>query len=170
MSKFNVIQGGGGRRTPPSPDAEWATQQLHRIIAEIFRAIARGDDYGDRVSREFSALFDHIAKTKLQVQPVIHQAVANANSDLTEAGERSDHADEMAEIILAAILVAAESFDKDEYAKGRRFQRLGELRSAIERHIVSTETRSRQHGWSYLEHLTKELGPKRPQRRKPRDR
>ncbi|MEX2126651.1 MAG: hypothetical protein WD871_00200 [Xanthobacteraceae bacterium] len=168
MTKFNVIQGGGGHRQPPSPDAEWASEQLNRLIVEIFRAVVRGDDYGDRVSREFSALFDHVAKTKLQLQPVIHRAVSNANRDLTESGERSDHADEMTKVVLAAMCVAAESFDKDEYAKGRRFQRLGDLRSAIEQHIISTETRSGEHGWSYLEHLTKDLGSKRPHRRKPR--
>jgi hypothetical protein len=170
MTKFSVIQGGGGYRQPPNPDAEWATEQLNRIVVEMFRAIARGDDYGDRASREFMALFDHVMKTKLQLQPPIHRAAAAAHRDLTQGGERSDHADEMTKVVLAAIRVAAESFDKDEYAKGRRFQRLGELRSAIEQHIVATEARSREQGWSYLEDLTKELGPKKPQPRKPRGR
>jgi hypothetical protein len=75
----------------------------------------------------------------------------------------------MAKIVLAALLVAAESIAADEYAKARRFQRLGELRAVIEQHIISTETRSREHGWSYLEHLTKELA-KTPQARGPRGR
>lgn len=168
MTKFSIIQGGGNRRPPLDPDARPAADHLHQLMVELVRAIVRGDDFGDRVSREFTALFDLVSKSKQPIRPIVQQVVADANRSLTFGPERSENATEMAEIVFAAMRVAAESLDRDEYAKGRRAQRMGELRALIERHIVATEARSREHGWSYLDQLTKDLGPKSPQRRKPR--
>lgn len=149
---------GAGEGAPRDWEAQCAQQTLSMLIIELLRALGRGDDHTRRVTTALIDFTEHASKAEMPLGDMVHAAIAKlhgvalangADGDDFEAGTR--------DIVVHALRVAAESMADDNAARGRRSKRFHALNSAIEREVQQREERSRKHGWSYVENLTKHL-------------
>jgi len=81
---------------------------------------------------------------------LIDEAVQALNRTINPSAKVRD---EMLDVTLAGLLVAAENIADDPGARARASRRESELVRTIERYIVEQERRSRKNGWSYLSKL-----------------
>lgn len=102
---------------------------------------------------------------KVPIGPVFDAAISNLHAMAFATDDLPFYEVERKDITQAALRVIAESMATDNAARARRSKREQSLTQAIEEKIVSSETRSRENGWSYVENLTKRLG-KWPPRKK----
>lgn len=96
---------------------------------------------------------------------IVRDAIRDAGKQadgiwLDEHGFRTDEY----QVISASLQAMAEALADDGFAKARRSKREVDLRHAIENSIREHERRSRENGWSYTAHLTRDLGPWPPVR------
>ncbi|MGA0595189.1 hypothetical protein [Enterovirga sp. CN4-39] len=162
MPEFTVIEGGGGEPGGPGDrEAARARYALKVLLMECLRAVARGDDHGVRVTRALLDLYERLSAVNAPiykvVQPVVEEAYKAAVEVPWDTDER--YLDYRRPIIEASLRVAAEAIADDPAARGRKSQRETSLDRAIEEKIRDSEERSREHGWSYTQHLTRHLGP-----------
>jgi hypothetical protein len=154
MPDLTVIEGGG---QPCDYEAEAVKRHLRILIIEILRAIARGEDFGHRVAEQFPAIAEHIGQSRTSLAVLIHEVVGEAYRELSPQDDEHEHDREIRRIVLSSLRVAAESLADDLAAKGRRGSRQFSLEKDVESHLVESEKRSRENGWSYLKKLTQRL-------------
>jgi hypothetical protein len=75
MPDLKVIQGGGGGGGRDDFEAQVARQAFERLVVELLRAVARGEDWGGRVSDALVELINLARETKHPLSRVIHEAV-----------------------------------------------------------------------------------------------
>lgn len=173
MPDFTVIEGGG----PGDWPAERARAAFGRLVIEMLRALARGDDPGMKVLEAFNKFAKHASEASTPPAVIIDEEM----SALYDRALRREHndapSDERRSILEDALRVVAESLADDPAAKGRKSKREDALLRSIESFILAREKRSRANGWSYTQNLTtNHLGkwspPPRPKAtpvRKPRE-
>jgi hypothetical protein len=163
VSKLTVIEGGGPRDPHEGP----ARYHFQRLICEILRGLARGDDLGQRVQTEMLAFQEHSAAVETALlSRIISDVLRDLHKELIWEDVTDDYIVEHQAIIQTALRVAAETVADDSFAKARCQDREHELRRDIDQYIVGRERRSRESGWSFLTKLIKEHFP--PQRKSPR--
>jgi hypothetical protein len=153
MPDFEVIEGGGKRRGPRDFEADMARSRMNTLIIELLRAVARGDDRENRVGRTLIELFKHMSATDAPVYDMTSGPIADAHKSVSEDRDLERYQTEIADIVLASLRVAAESCTSDGFSAGRKSQAETRLRQEVERHVIGSEKRSRQHGGSYLGRL-----------------
>jgi hypothetical protein len=122
-AKFTVIPGGGGGREPP--DVLQARHHLRRLIVEILRALVRGDDYGARVIRELSDFTRYANESGAPIGTIVDPVLAELQERIAGEGGDEDtdlgtsYMDEISDIVLGSLMVAAELFSRDGFAKAR---------------------------------------------------
>jgi hypothetical protein len=75
---------------------------------------------------------------------ILEAAISELGGELQPEGSAAEPRDEMRDIVVAALGVAAETFADDPAARLRRSRREDELRGCIIRHTMSHEERSRE--------------------------
>lgn len=147
-----------GDGVPHDWEAHYAQQALCTLIVELLRALGRGDDHAGRVTTALIDFTQHASKTEVTLGDMVHVAIARLHGvALANDGDRDDFEAGTRAILVHALRVAAESMADDNAARGRRSKRFDALNSAIEHEVQQREERSRKHGWSYVENLTKHL-------------
>jgi hypothetical protein len=149
-----VIEGGGKSR---DVGAEKTIAAFRQLVIELLRSLARGGDDEGRVTTGIMDLVEIAATSQRPVVNLVRDAVADLRGEILESAPNDERAAGIQEIVTSALLLAAESMTDDEAASGRRAQRLHDLERAMERFVLVAETRSRLHGGSYLQDLTKRL-------------
>jgi hypothetical protein len=149
---------GAGDGVPPDWEAQYAQQALSTLIIELLRALARGDDDTRRVTGALIDFTQRASKAGTPLGEMVHATIARLHSvALANERDRDDFEAATRDILVHALRVAAESMADDNAARGRRSKRFYALNSAIEHEVRQREERSRKHGWSYVENLTKHL-------------
>jgi hypothetical protein len=163
VSKLTVIEGGG----PRDPHEDPARYHFRRLIAELLRALPRGDDPGHRIHTELLAFSEHAMALKTPMLPgLIGGVLRDLHKELIWEAVADDYIIERQAIIQTALRVAAETVANDSFAKARCQDREHELRRDIDQYLVGRERRSRENGRSFLTALIKEHFP--PERKSPR--
>jgi hypothetical protein len=150
MPEFEVIEGGGKRR---DVEADMARSRMNTLIIELLRAVARGDDRENRVGRTLIDLFKHMSATDAPVYYMTSGPIMDAYESISGGRDPDRYQTEIADIVLASLRVAAETCASDGFSKGRKSQAKTRLGQEVERHVIGSEKRSREHGWSYLVRL-----------------
>ena len=162
MPDFTVIDGDGDRGRA---DREASQQNLEMLIVFLLRDLTSGD-YPYRTVQQFIMFLEHARERGVPMGPVFEGAIKDLNERafrIEEIGWEPEN--ELKNILCAALRVTAESMSTDGAARGRRSQRGQRLDRAIKEMILSSETRSRENGWSYVADLIEpRLGKWRPQR------
>jgi hypothetical protein len=147
MPDFTVIDGGGKGRPPPDYDADMARQHMNTLIVEILRAVARGNDYENRVGRALIEMYNRMAATSsVPIYEITSGPIAEAHAAIDS--EREGYQMEVAGIVLASLKVAR--CTSDGFAKGRKSQAEDRFDSCLRERMRGDETRSRENCWSYL--------------------
>ena len=166
MPDFTVIDGGG---PPYDYEAEMAQNAFRTLVMEILRAVARGDDDGDRVRNALVRFSKYANEAKIPLREIIDSVLPalhrEAFSDDPIEGKYS-------RIVRSSLRLAAESMAGDGFAAGRRSSRYTELSNMIEDCLIGEEKLSRTNGnWSYLGELLKSadriLGKWKPKKEQP---
>jgi hypothetical protein len=155
---FTVIEGGG--RGPDDPLDIDARHHLRRLVIEILRSLARGNDPEARIARELVEFSKTASRMSTPLHQIVDQLLAELSAELEPEGR--DHIIELSYIVSSALGLAAETFCEDGFAKARRSDRTAGLRAMIDEHIVGRERRSREGGWSYLGKLLHDRFPPQP--------
>lgn len=161
MPDFTVIEGGG---EPRDWKREIAQQHFEGFVVVLLRSLASGDG-SYQVTQQFFRFLEHAQQSQVPIGPVLDGALKELHQRAFDTEGLDDYDVEQKDITQAALRVIAESMATDNAARARRSKRELSLTRAIEEKILSSETRSREHGWSYVENLTKRLG-KWPPRKK----
>ena len=147
-------EGGGYATAPRSPasDYEAVVARIHfeRLVGELLRALAHGSDPEHRVTTQIREFAQHASRMRVPMFQLIDEAVQALNRTINPSAKVRD---EMLDVTLAGLLVAAENIADDPGARARASRRESELVRTIERYIVEQERRSRKNGWSYLSKL-----------------
>lgn len=156
MPDFTVIEGGG---KPQNYEADAARQAFERLVIEILRALARGDNSCARVVDELFSFLDHANTAKAPVGPLVERALSNLREDsLPESEAWDDPEAPMAEIARHGLRYLAESMARDPAARGRRGSRRQDLVQRIEHYVIGREEAARKNGnWSYLAKLSESV-------------
>jgi hypothetical protein len=160
MPDLKVIEGGGGGGKDTYA-AHRARVFFQDLVIELLRDLAREAPESWRVSKLIFEFWKAAAESQVPVFELIEPVLRDSRDELFQADYSSPKQQEREEIIRHAFRVAAESLASDGAARGRASQRESRLRTAIEDFITSHETRAREHGWSYLDHLTRGMDPVR---------
>jgi hypothetical protein len=162
MPDFTVINGGGEKY---DRHAVAAQQYLEQLIIEILRAVPRGNDRDQRVAAYLVGIAENVAQSPSPIANIVNGALENSTRKL-DLGAFCPHDDEISQVVTGALQLAAESLAQDPAAKGRRSKRASSLEEAIEAHMVNSEQRARNNGWSFLHHIMEtRLGDKPTKRR-----
>jgi hypothetical protein len=161
MPDFTVIEGGG---EPRDWEREIAQQHFEDFVVVLLRTLASGDG-SHQLTQQFFRFLEHAQENKVPIAPVFDGAISNLHAMAFATDDLPFYEIERKDITQAALRVIAESMATDNAARARRSKREQSLTQAIEQKILSSETRSRENGWSYVENLTKRLG-KWPSRKK----
>lgn len=161
MPDFTVIEGGG---QPREWEREIAQRHFEDFVVVLLRSLASGDG-SYHLTQQFFRLLEHAQESKISIGPALAGAISNLHAMAFATDDLPSYEVERKDINQAALRVIAESMATDNAARARRSKREQSLTQAIEERILSSETRSRENGWSYIENLTKRLG-KWPPRKK----
>lgn len=153
MPNFTVIEGGGKGKDDGDSSFAVAVAQgmVATLIVEILRSIVNGRDDRHRVSRILRDLPEHLAKAAVPLPAIVQPVFADANKFIRD--HETDVDLEIAEVVFAALRVAAEQNADDNAARGRLSKRKDVLRNSIESYLIAREGRSRENGWSFTENL-----------------
>src|SRR5712691_265869 len=136
-----------------------ARHHLHLLIVEILRAVARGDDLQGRVTRELVAFIECAGKTQTPLPTIVDDVITELHKDIVPQRDVPDYQDEIEDIVLASLRVAAEACCHDPAASARRLQREHILKSRVESYIIGCERRAREHERSYVRSLIRDQLP-----------
>lgn len=161
MPDFTVIEGGGQSR---DWDSEAAQDHFEEFVVALLRSLA-GGGASYQLTQQFFRFLEHAQKTGVPIGPVLDGAVKNLHEMAIDAAGVENYETERKNIVREAMRVAAESMAKDNAARARLSKREEALIRAVEAKVIGSEIRSRENGWSYVEHLTKHLDPKPTRRR-----
>lgn len=161
MPDFTVIDGGGEKR---DRDREIAEQHCEDFVLALLRGLA-GSDQSYRTTQNFFRFVEHAQNTQVPIAAVIDDSIGQLRQSAFDLDGAGYYKHDRIAVIEAALRVAIESMAKDNAAKGRLSKRESDLRSCIEQMVVSSETRSRENGWSYIDNLTKHLGKWSPRKK-----
>lgn len=161
MPDFTVIEGDGQSR---DWNSEAAQDYFEEFVIALLRNLAAGG-YSYQLTQEFFRFLEHAQKTGVPIGRVFDEAVKNLHEMAVDNAGVEDYEAERRDIVREAMRVAAESMAKDNAARARLSKREQALTRAIEAKVIGSETRSREHGWSYVTNLTKHLDPKPTRRR-----
>jgi hypothetical protein len=176
MPDFTVIEGRGRGRSRDDFHDNNARYHLRRLIIEILRGLARGDDLEQRIKTQLHAFLERVDVSATPMEQIIltvlidmHKDLTNLNTQRRQRAWRSD----IGQIVLASLRLAAETCSSDDAAKGRASSRRSDLDTTIEEYVIGREESSREYGSSYLlrlldQHFPKRPKPMPPRRRKPR--
>jgi hypothetical protein len=168
MPEFTVIEGGGqGGKPREDFKAQLARDGFEILTIELLRALARGDDYGVRVTKALIEFCKRAEAAETPLFEIVDKAISNLHDLAFKAHDRQhDHYRELAEIVQSALKVAAESMAEDAAAKARLSKRRTAMERDIESHMIGSEQRARNNGWSWLKefgerHLGKWPAPRK---------
>lgn len=161
MVDLTVIEGGSDRG---DWDRQIAQQHFEAFAVALLRSLAGGDQ-SYQTTQQFFRFLEHAQQSHVPISPVIDGAIDALHRRAFDTERAADYELERKDITRAALRVIVESMASDNAAGARRSKREDSLKRAIEEKVLGSETRSRQHGWSYVENLTKHLG-KWPTRKK----
>lgn len=161
MPDFTVIDGGGEKR---DWDREISQQHFEDFILALLRGLASGDQTY-RAKEQFFQFLEHAQKTQVPIGPVIDGAIKELHGMAFNTENVAGYEYEQIAVTQAALLVIVECMAKDNLAKARLSKREDSLGRSIERKVLSSEVRSRENGWSYVENLTKHLGKWSPRKK-----
>lgn len=150
---FEVHQGGYAAEVKsPVNDYQAVVARIHfeRLVGELLRALAHGSDPEHRVTTQIREFAEHAARMRVPVFQLVDEALQALNKTINPSAACRD---EMLDVTLAGLLVAAENIADDPGARARASRRESELVRTIERYLVEQERRSRKSGWSYLNKL-----------------
>jgi hypothetical protein len=172
MPDFTVIEGGGGSGEPKKPEdspirAQDARDAFERLLIEVLRATARGEDAGARVVQSLQDFLTAARETSARSYDLIDDTFRRIYEYRLKPTGDGKREDETKAVALAALSWTAEMIATDGFAKGRRSQREDKLTYAIEELIRYKEEKAREWGGSYVEDVTKNLGPWPPTRSVP---
>jgi hypothetical protein len=107
---------------------------------------------------------ENVAQSPPPLASIVNGALENSTRNLVLRS--CPHDSEISQVVVSALQLAAESLAQDPAANGRRSKRERNLEEAIESHMVSSEERARENGWSFLHHIMeRRLGDKPTKRR-----
>jgi hypothetical protein len=143
MPNLTVIEGTQNER---DPYGDIARQRFTLLVAEILRAVERGDDRQYRVHDKLVSFCQAISRSTTPESTIIRDAVQLAHrSAIDPHSERMlDQEMEMRSIIGSALLVAAETMCIDSCARARAGRRKDGLRVSIEAHLSARQRRARK--------------------------
>ena len=150
MPDFTVIEGGG----PVDWLSERARVAFGKLVIEMLRALARGDDPGMKVLDAFNKLANKASEATTPAAVIIDEEMASLYVRALHREHDDTPSDERKRILEDALRVVAESLAEDPAAKGRKSKREAAFIQSIESYILARETRSRANGWSYTQNLT----------------
>jgi hypothetical protein len=153
MPDFTMIEGDGSG--PPDWPTVYARQFFRRLVIEILRALARGDDSGLRINEVMRDFIGYASRTSTPSGIIMDDEIRVLFDDALRRDFDDTSSDDQKAILQAALRVVAESLAKDPAAKGRRGSRDEAFRQAIERYVIERERRTRANGWSYTQDLPK---------------
>jgi len=161
MPDFTVIEGDG---EPSNWEHEVAQRHFEDLIVILLRSLASGDG-SYQLTAQFFRFLEHVQENKVPIAPIFSGALNKLHALAFAIDGVASYEAERKEVTQAALRVIAESMAGDNAARARLSKREYSLTHAIEENILGAESRSRENGWSYVEHLTKPLG-KWPLRKK----
>jgi hypothetical protein len=129
---FTVIQGGGPPRGRDDAHDSNARYHLSRLIVEILRGLARGDDPRQRIVTELGAFLDHVNASATPIDQTITRVIAAMHGDLNVDRRHRPRQIEIEAIALASLRFAAETCAHDDATKGRASSRRSDLDRSIE--------------------------------------
>jgi hypothetical protein len=172
MPDFTVIEGRGRGRSRDDFHDNNARYHLRRLIIEILRGLARGDDLGQRIKTQLHAFLEHVDVSATPMEQIIltvlvdmHKDLTNLNTQRRQRAWRSD----IGQIVLAVSVSRQKRALPTMRQKGESSRR-SDLDTTIEEYVIGREESSREYGSSYLLRLLDQHFPKRPKPMPPRRR
>jgi hypothetical protein len=159
VPKLTSIEGGGGRGIH-SYAGERAIASFETLVIRIFRDVTREQSTFQlcELLFEFNAA---VIECDVPLFEITKAAMANLRGRAFDANV-PEYDQEVQDVLRFGIRVAAERMSDDSAARGRISQRSQDLETAIKWFIQGKEARTRENGWSYVENVTKSLGPWHP--------
>jgi len=159
MPELTVIEGGG---RPVDEKTSLTRQAFDDLLMEVLRALGRGDDHEFRILRAMERFINNGAEASIPAGEIIRDRLTEIHETLLRQGPDNSSTEDSKAIIEAGLQVLAESIADDRASRGRKSQRANALREAIESYVIARERRSRTHGWSYLQSLSKRMDGMKP--------
>jgi hypothetical protein len=171
MPDFTVIEGSG----PPDRQTEYARQAFRKLVVEILRALARGEDGELRVIEALNDFVTNASQASTSAGVIVDDELVVLFDRALRQDLNGGFRDDGKAILTEGLRVIAESLADDPAAPGRASKRQSAFRQAIENCVLLSEERARANGWSYTQKITASLArwspppkPKAPAVRKPR--
>ncbi len=162
MPVVTVIEGGGDGGRPGDWYNDYARQAFRKIVVEVLRALARGDDFGLQINEALRDFIGYASQASKPSGIIMDDEIRVLFKEALRMEFDGTFSDDRKGILVDALRVVAETLADDQAAKGRLSKRDLAFSQAIERYVVERERRTRASGWSYTEELTASLGPWSP--------
>ncbi|MEJ0093139.1 MAG: hypothetical protein WDN46_06835 [Methylocella sp.] len=134
-----------------------ARQAFEKLIIEILRGLGQQNDDGYGTTIALIDLVKKLGEAHVPLGPLIGETIAELR-DSAFVKSQSERETEMKSVLEAALKLTVEYLAEDGLAKGRQSKRDTALKQAIEEALLSSERRSRDAGWSYLQTLSDRVG------------
>lgn len=135
-----------------SGDYEAVVARIHfeRLVSALLRALAFGSDPEHLVTVQIREFAQCAVRMRVPMFQMVEESLQALHQTMNPGANRRD---DILDVVLAGLLVAAESVADDLGAPARASKRESDLIRAIERYVVQRERRSREGGWSHLNKL-----------------